>query len=85
MLGGKNSVYSGTDKLHIYFIDVNDEIRTLLYNDCCYTHLAYKVFTLDEFYGKYPYKVGDKVNIIEYESEVPITKMRWNGNDVVFR
>lgn len=37
------------------------------------------VFTLEEFLEKYPFKVGDKVLIPEYESEVRICKMRWSS------
>ena len=48
---------------------------------------GYEIFSLDEFLEKYPYKVGDKVNIyvqnddIEgwFDTEVAeITSMRWN-------
>ena len=35
------------------------------------------VFTLDKFYEKYPFKVGDFVRIPEYESEVRICDMDW--------
>lgn len=38
----------------------------------------FKVFTLEEFLEKYPFKIGDRVLIPEYESEVRICKMRWD-------
>lgn len=38
----------------------------------------FKVFTLEEFLEKFPFKVGDRVLIPEYESEVRICKMRWD-------
>ena len=41
-------------------------------------------FTLDEFYKKYPFKVGDRVLIPEYESEVCINQMIWDGWDVEY-
>lgn len=38
----------------------------------------FKVFTLEEFLEKYPFKIGNRVLIPEYESEVRICKMRWD-------
>lgn len=35
------------------------------------------VYTLDEFWKTFPFKVGDFVRIPEYESEVRICKMKW--------
>lgn len=43
-----------------------------------------KGFTLEEFFEKYPYKVGDRVRVPEYESEVCISKMYWDGNEVQY-
>lgn len=76
MLGGNN-----IDKL----------IGIYYHNDCAYTIdstykieivncriNAYSVLTLEEFLEKYPFKIGDKVLIPEYESEVRICKMRWD-------
>ena len=85
MLGGINTDnFRGTDKDDVYFV--------CEYKDICFIDVDralteddnYVVLTLDEFKEKYPFKVGDKVNIIEYESEVPITKMRWDGNDIEY-
>lgn len=42
------------------------------------------IMTLEEFEKKYPYKVGDNVNIPEYESEVRINSMRWNGYNILY-
>ena len=36
-----------------------------------------KVFTLEEFLEKYPFKVRDFIRIPEYESELCILKMKW--------
>lgn len=46
----------------------------------------FEIFTLDEFYKKYPYKVKDKVVFIRYGGtrEYRIIKMRWNGEEVVY-
>ena len=45
----------------------------------------YEIFTLDEFYAKYPYKVGDFVSIPEYESEVRICEMEWDGFEIQYK
>jgi hypothetical protein len=83
MLGGKNHVYDGTDEYHIYFIDNEGMISTLLYNDCCHTHLTYQTFTLDEFHKKYPYKVGDIVKTVNNEEGV-IKEIGWVNIDIVY-
>jgi hypothetical protein len=44
----------------------------------------YTIFTLEEFLEKYPYKVGDRVKIPEYESEVRIDKMYWDGHGIEY-
>ena len=84
MLGGVNiDNFRGIDIDDVYVIDK--------YNNICFMDIDaasaagnHVIFTLDEFYEKYPYNVSDKVNIIEYESEVPITKMSWTGNDIEY-
>ena len=43
-----------------------------------------KGFTLEEFLEEFPYKVGDRVRVPEYESEVCISKMYWDGNEVQY-
>ena len=87
MLGGKNqnNVYSGKDTFHYYFIDnETGYIRTKLYTDDCWTKLTYTIFTLEEFLEKFPYKIGDRVRVAEYESEVRIDDMKWDGNEIQY-
>ena len=89
MLGGKNQAYYGKDEYHIYFIDKEGMITTLLYNDCCYTHLTYQIFTLEEFLEKYPFKVGDKVVYTKFgdncdDFPVTIESMKWTGTTIEY-
>lgn len=42
-------------------------------------------FTLEEFLEKYPFKVGDFVSIPEYESEVRICEMYWDGFEIQYK
>lgn len=78
MLGGKQfESYNGNDINWCYTI-IDGSI------DWDYPSDKYKVFSLEEFLEKYPYKVGDKVGIPEYESEVPILSMNWNGYEVQY-
>ena len=44
----------------------------------------YKIFTLEEFLEKYPFKIGDRVLIPEYESEVRICDMSWDGYEIQY-
>lgn len=50
----------------------------------CEVLLDENVFTIKEFLKKFPYKVGDRVRVPEYESEVCISKMRWDGWEVQY-
>lgn len=42
------------------------------------------IFTLEEFLEKFPYKIKDRVRVPEYESEVYISDMYWDGNEVQY-
>ena len=81
MLGGINELnLNGTEIDSYYYIDtINNKIR-LSININTYD---YKIYTLEEFLEKFPYKVGDKVNYVKYNDEYPsvytIQKMWWNG------
>lgn len=87
MMGGNNCFHlCGLFSEHAYYFiggPHNDEIRAGDYifdeyavlqmiDDMCF-------FTLEEFLEKFPFKVGDRVLIPEYESEVRICKMRWDS------
>lgn len=86
MMGGKNCFHlHGLFSEHAYYFiggPRNDEIRAGDYifdeyavlqmiDDMCF-------FTLEEFWEKFPFKVGDRVRIPEYESEVRICQMKWD-------
>lgn len=75
MLGGKNKVgLLAKNETLVYFIK-----NGVINNTCMNLQtLPFKTFTLEEFLKKFPYKIGDRVRIPEYESEVRICKMRWN-------
>lgn len=88
MLGGKNrhEMIGGIYDKYFYYID--DE-----YKDISYSYIGpdeikgYKIFSLEDFLEKYPYKVGDKVNIYIQNDDIEgwfdlevaeITSMRWD-------
>ena len=83
ILGGSNAFgHIGNNPRAIYYIDETYKnfitcSETKKVCDCV-------IFTLEEFLEKFPYKVGDKVRIPEYESEVPILSMNWNGYEVQY-
>ena len=80
MFGGINSLeYNGADSVVIYFY-ISEENNIIKYDwDLDDYDEDTLVFTLEEFLEKYPYNVGDKVLIPEYETEVRICEMRWNS------
>lgn len=79
MLGGKSNsnVYGYNDDLY-YFIAKDGVIYG---SDKEYEELSrnYTILTLEEFEKLYPYKVGDRVRVAEYESKVCISNMYWDG------
>jgi hypothetical protein len=70
---------NGTDEKYAYFIvkDENNVIDAFPIDKKDEFDFDAQIFTLDEFYKKYPFKFGDFVRIPEYESEVRILKMKW--------
>ena len=86
MMGGKNpdNVYSGKDNYHFYFIDETGYITTKLYQDCSWIKLTYQIYTLNEFYEKYPFKVGDKVFLYDNITEGYVTGMKWDEETVKY-
>lgn len=72
MLGGKNNKnLHGYTSPGYYYIDYG-EINCNILKD------NYIVYTLEDFFQKFPFKVGDRVNIPEYESEVRINAIKWD-------
>lgn len=78
MLGGVNQFNLDGNTDNWYVIDGCGVIRY------CEVLLEEKGFTLEEFLEKFPYKTGDRVRVPEYESEVWINKMRWDGWEVQY-
>lgn len=82
MLGGKNVYqYEGYNVVSCLFIDevtnaIHSELLATIY---CKRNVKHHILTLEEFLEKFPYKVGDRVRIPEYDSKVCICKMRWNS------
>jgi hypothetical protein len=90
MLGGKNRHEMRGSIYNNYFYYIDDE-----YKDISYSYIGsdkinrYKIFSLDEFLEKFPYKVGEKVNVwVNHEhfsgpraelEESEIKSMRWNS------
>ena len=86
-IGGNKSILLTADigdvlNPHVYFFDPDSSDNRIVW----YYLLGLEadgrasemmIFTLEEFLEKYPFKVGDFVNIPEYESEVRICKMKW--------
>ena len=83
MLGGNNVHNLYGDENYAYYVieGVDNEIRGGIY---IFGDENLRVFTLDEFYEKYPYKIGDRVLIPEYESEVRICDMDWSYEDIQY-
>lgn len=81
MLGGMmKGKLLGTETFCAYYIDSDGSIDYKHYsrfNDAI-------PLTLEEFIEKFPYKVGDRVRVFEYESEVRIDDMKWDGNEVQY-
>lgn len=80
MLGGINKwEYLGDRQLCVYYINC-DGIINYTSNIKGYN---LKIFTLDEFIEKYPYKVGDKV-ITLAKCKYNVSEMRWNSQEIVY-
>lgn len=93
MFGGNNRYsLTGSDENQFYYI--LDEIIGHSYIGPDEIK-GYEIFSLEDFLEKFPYKVGDKVNVWTTEEETgradietsEITSMRWNSglNEVAYR
>ena len=84
MMGGSNRAACGYNEDLYYFIGVHNIIDAdnLIYDGVI-------IFTLDEFYEKYPFKVGDKVVYTKYgdncdDYPVTIESMKWTGTTIEY-
>lgn len=82
MLGGKNSYEYSGNCIETHYYIANEEIYSTRISPI--NKNIFMCFTLEKFLEKFPYKIGDRVRIPEYESEVCINKMLWNGNEVLY-
>ena len=82
MLGGSNIHNLSGNKSFAYYVNANENIIRGI--DFLFGYDDMKFFTLEEFLEKYPFKVGDRVRIPEYDSEVRIDKMYWDGYEIQY-
>jgi hypothetical protein len=86
MLGGDNKEHcQGIELGAYYYID----IRSCITYEDCFTEDELEIFTLDEFYKKYPFKVGDKVVYTKFgdncdDYPVTIESMEWTGTTIEY-
>jgi hypothetical protein len=81
MLGGRNAhEYNGYSNLLYYYINEDGIIDCDKYIEISFSCIR---FTLEEFFAKYPYKVGDKV-VVKGLSEYPksIHFMKWFDDNI---
>lgn len=70
MLGGKNH-YKLNGVKHNYFYYIGDKFKNITNSYIGPDEIkGYKIFSLDDFLEKYPYKVGDKVNIYVQNDDI---------------
>lgn len=91
MLGGKNTALNSTmgyNPLAAYSIYGDSHTIVMTSVTSAVKNNTFALYTITEFKKKFPFKVGDVVAIPEYESDVRITEMFWDGfeiNYVVYR
>lgn len=85
MLGGNNcKCLNGTETSGFYYIDDSGAIRN---SRGAGGVLSITCFKLEEFLEKFPYKVGDKVEVSHPDDSTgilidEIISMRWNGSEI---
>lgn len=89
MLGGKinpNPLYKckGAESLNVYYITGDENYISKMPVAAAVKHTTIRVYSLDAFLDAYPFKVGDVVAIPEYESDVRIDDMYWDGFEVQY-
>ena len=86
MLGGDNKEHcQGIELGAYYYID----IRSCITYEDCFIEDELEIFTLDDFYKKYPFKVGDKVVYTKFgdncdDYPVTIESMEWTGTTIEY-
>lgn len=82
MFGGKNHTHLNGDSTDCVYYNYTEGCIDTRY----YVSIAdYKVFTLEDFLEKFPYKLGDKViwKFDKDKTQRTITRMSWDGNSDV--
>jgi hypothetical protein len=84
MLGGKSYTglaYKGEDSDRFYCID-----KETNFIESPLVLKGFQVFSLEEFLEKFPYKVGDKVRLIDYNIVHKVFKIKWDNklNRVIY-
>lgn len=79
MLGGVSlDGYSGTIDIYGYYIK---DIGIIDCTTCSILNNAnYKLYTIDEFWEDFPYKVGDKVRILCKDKDAEVMGANWDSN-----
>ena len=83
MLGGHNNSHNflGTTEYNYYYIGNHNTISCIPKEKI---DSSFVIFTIEEFIEKFPYKIGDRVLVPEYEFEVRINNMIWNGVEIQY-
>ena len=83
MLGGKSSIDFKCDNPNKFYYVLDGYL--------CWDYIGpeeinnFTIYTLEDFLEKYPFKVGDFISIPEYESEVRICEMQWDGFEIQYK
>lgn len=79
MMGGEAIAAKGYDEHAIYVIPENGIIDARF---AYQKHIDnYAIFTLEEFFEKYPFKVGDKVTDLKTDKIAEVYKIHWSENN----
>ena len=91
MLGGSPAgATKGFRESYCYYISENTATRYISWDYIGPEKIdKYKIFTLEEFYEKYPFKVGDKVVYTKFEDDcndypIVIKSMKWTGTTIEY-
>lgn len=76
IMGGKNTlIVSGYEPFTLYYINNKGTINYKHHS----LNKAMIVFTLEEFWEKYPFKIGELKDLLDNSLSCVISEMRWNA------
>lgn len=78
MLGGQNYNKCGDCSYNYYHFTPQNSIT---FNELPYDENIYKLYTLEEFWEEFPYKVGDKVHIPRHNIDGEVCGMFWEPDE----